>query len=307
VIWRLVLARLVAGIPALLVVTALVFAIVRLIPGDPARILAGDFATDQVVHELRERWQLDRPWPIQYAAYVGGLLRGDLGRSTATGLPVAADLGERFLRTLELATAAIVIGILVGGLAGILGATRRASVVDYLATVVALVGVSTPIFWSGLILILLFSVRLEWLPAGGTGSLAHLVLPAMSLGLFGAGVIARQTRSSMLEALGEEFVRTARSKGLAEQVVVCKHALRNAMIPIVTVVGDQFGRLLGGAILTETVFSWPGMGRYLIDAIAMRDYPVIQAVILIFAACFLVINLLVDISYGLVDPRVRAE
>ena len=306
-IWRLVFTRLVAGIPALLVVTVLVFAIVRLIPGDPARILAGDFATDQVVQELRQRWQLDRPLPVQYAAYLAGLLRGDLGRSTATSLPVAADLGERFLRTLQLASAAIVIGVLVGGVAGILGATRRATVVDYLATVVALVGVSTPIFWSGLILILLFSVRLEWLPAGGTGSLAHLVLPAVSLGLFGAGVIARQTRSSMLEVLGEEFVRTARSKGLAERIVIYKHALRNALIPIVTVIGDQFGRLLGGAILTETVFSWPGMGRYLIEAIAMRDYAVIQGIILVFAACFFVINLIVDISYGMVDPRVRAE
>ena len=305
--WRRVLARLLAGVPALLVVTALVFAIVRLIPGDPARILAGDFATDQVVSELRERWQLDRPWPVQYVTYLRGLLRGDLGRSTATSLPVAADLGERFLRTLQLAAAATVIGVLVGGLAGVLGATQRASWVDYLATVVALVGVSTPIFWSGLILILLFSVRLEWLPAGGTGGLVHLVLPALSLGLFGAGVIARQTRSSMLEVLGEEFVRTARSKGLAERAVVYKHALRNALIPIVTVVGDQFARLLGGAILTETVFSWPGMGRYLIEAIAMRDYPVIQGIILVFAACFFVVNLLVDISYGLVDPRVRAE
>ena len=305
--WRRVLARLIAGVPALLVVTGLVFAIVRLIPGDPARILAGDFATDQVVRELRERWQLDRPWPVQYVTYLRGLLRGDLGRSTATSLPVAADLGERFLRTLELAAVATVVGVLVGGIAGVLGATRRSSVVDYLATVVALVGVSTPIFWSGLILILFFSVRLEWLPAGGTGGLAHLVLPALSLGLFGAGVIARQTRSSMLEVLGEEFVRTARSKGLAERAVVYKHALRNALIPIVTVVGDQFARLLGGAILTETVFSWPGMGRYLIEAIAMRDYPVIQAIILVFAACFFVVNLLVDISYGLVDPRVRAE
>ncbi len=306
-IWRLALHRAAAGIPALLVVTALVFSIVRLIPGDPARILAGDFATDQVVNELRERWHLDRPLHVQYATYLGRLLRGDLGRSTATSLPVAADLWERFLRTLELATAAIVVAALVGGLAGILGATRRATLVDYLSTVLALAGVSTPIFWSGLILILLFSVRLEWLPAGGTGTFAHLVLPAASLGLFGAGVIARQTRSSMLEVLGEDFVRTARSKGLAERVVTYKHALKNALIPIVTVLGDQFGRLLGGAILTETVFSWPGMGRYLIEAIAMRDYPVIQAIILVFATCFLLINLAVDISYGLLDPRVRAE
>jgi peptide/nickel transport system permease protein len=307
VIWRLVLHRVVAGIPALLVVTMLVFAIVRLIPGDPARILGGDVATEDTIRELRERWQLDRPLHVQYATYLARLARGDLGRSTATSLPVAGELGERFLRTLALAAAAIALAAVVGVLAGVLGATRRATVVDYAATVLALAGVSTPIFWSGLILILIFSVRLEWLPAGGSGSLVHLILPALSLGLFGAGVIARQTRSSMLEALGEEFVRTARAKGLAERVVVFKHTLKNALIPVVTVMGDQFGRLLGGAILTETVFSWPGMGRYLIEAISMRDYPVIQGIILVFSGSFLLINLLVDLSYGLLDPRMRPE
>jgi ABC-type dipeptide/oligopeptide/nickel transport system permease component len=304
---RLIASRLAAGVPTLLVVTLLVFAIVRLIPGDPARILAGDFATDEIIAELRARWQLDRPLPVQYTVYLARLLRGDLGRSIATSTPVTADLGERFLRTLELAVAAIVISALLGGLAGILGATHRSSMTDYVATVLALTGVSTPIFWSGLILILLFSVTLEWLPAGGTGSLAHLVLPSLSLGLFGAGVIARQTRSSMLEVLGQEFVQTARGKGLSERAVVYKHALKNALIPVVTVLGDQFGRMLGGAILTETVFAWPGMGRYLIDAILMRDYPVIQAIILVFAASFVAINLLVDISYGLLDPRVRVD
>jgi peptide/nickel transport system permease protein/oligopeptide transport system permease protein len=305
--WRLALTRLVAGVPALLLVTALVFGIVRLLPGDPARILAGDFATEEVVRELRERWQLDRPLPVQYGVYLAGLARGDLGRSTATSLPVGPELSERFLRTLQLAAAATLIAALAGGLAGVLGATRRATVTDYLATVLALTGVSTPIFWSGLILILVFAVWIPWLPAGGTGSLAHLVLPAVSLGLFGAGVIARQTRSAMLETLGEDFVRTARSKGLPERGVVYKHALKNALMPVVTVLGDQFGRMLGGAILTETVFSWPGMGRYLIEAIAMRDYPVIQAIILVFAVSFLVVNLLVDLSYGLLDPRVRVE
>jgi ABC-type dipeptide/oligopeptide/nickel transport system permease component len=305
--WRLAHARLVAGVPALLVVTALVFGIVRLLPGDPARILAGDFATEDVVRELRQRWQLDRPLPVQYAVYLARLGQGDLGRSTATSLPVGPELRERFLRTLELAAAATLIAAAVGGLAGVLGATRRASLTDYLATVLALTGVSTPIFWSGLILILVFAVWIPWLPAGGTGSPAHLVLPAVSLGLFGAGVIARQTRSAMLETLGEDFVRTARSKGLPERGVVYKHALKNALMPVVTVLGDQFGRMLGGAILTETVFSWPGMGRYLVEAIAMRDYPVIQAIILVFAVSFLVVNLLVDLSYGLLDPRVRVE
>ena len=304
---RLCLTRCLAGIPALLLVTVLVFTVVRLIPGDPARILAGDFATDQAVAELRQRWRLDRPLPVQYAAYVAGLARGDLGRSTATSLPVAGELGERFLRTLLLAGAAILVATLVGVTLGILSATHRASLLDFAATALALAGVSTPIFWSGLILILLFSVELPWLPAGGTGSFAHLILPAVSLGLFGAGVIARQTRSSMLETLGEDFVRTARAKGLAEGIVVYKHALKNALIPVVTVLADQFGRMLGGAILTETVFSWPGMGRYLIEAIAMRDYPVIQGIILVFATSFLVVNLLLDISYALLDPRVQPE
>ncbi len=304
---RLCLTRCLAGVPALLLVTVLVFTVVRLIPGDPARILAGDFATDQAVAELRQRWQLDRPLPVQYVAYVAGLARGDLGRSTATSLPVAGELGERFLRTLLLAGAAILVATGVGVALGMLSATHRASLLDLAATALALAGVSTPIFWSGLILILLFSVELPWLPAGGTGSLAHLVLPAVSLGLFGAGVIARQTRSSMLETLGEDFVRTARAKGLTERVVVYKHALKNALIPVVTVLADQFGRMLGGAILTETVFSWPGMGRYLIEAIAMRDYPVIQGIILVFATSFLVVNLLLDISYALLDPRVQPE
>jgi peptide/nickel transport system permease protein len=261
VIARLVAGRLLVAVPTLLAVSVLVFAIVRLLPGDPARILAGDFATDAVVAELRTRWQLDRPLPVQYAVYLAGLVRGDLGRSTATSLPIAADLAGRFLRTVELAVAAIALSALVGIVAGVVSATHRSSAVDYVATVLALAGVSTPIFWSGLILILLFSVRLEWLPAGGTGTLRHLVLPAVSLGLFGAGVIARQTRSSMLDVLGTEYVQTARSKGLGERVVVYKHALKNALIPVVTVLGDQFGRMLGGAILTETVFAWPGMGR----------------------------------------------
>lgn len=304
---RLLASRIVTGVPTLLAVTLFVFTIVRLIPGDPARILAGDFATDEIVQELRARWQLDDPLYVQYGVYLERLLRGDLGQSIATSTPVAGELGERFLRTLELSVAAIAVAAVLGGIAGVLGATRPSTLVDYVATVLALTGVSTPIFWSGLILILFFSVGLEWLPAGGSGTLAHLVLPAVSLGLFGAGVIARQTRSSMLEVLNQDFVRTARSKGLPERAVVWKHALKNALMPVVTVLGDQFGRMLGGAIVTETVFAWPGMGRFLVQSIGMRDYPVIQAIILVFATSFVVINLLVDLSYGLLDPRVRAE
>jgi ABC-type dipeptide/oligopeptide/nickel transport system permease component len=295
------------GIPTLLAVSLLVFAIVRLIPGDPARLLAGDFATDQIVDELRAKWRLDDPLPVQYATYVGGLVRGDFGRSIATSTPILPELVERFLRTLELAVAGILIAMVIGGAAGIVSAVRRSSLVDYVATTLALAGISTPIFWSGLLLILLFSVRLEWLPAGGTGTLRHLVLPALSLGLFGAGVLARQTRSGMLEVLGQDFVRTARAKGLPERSVVVKHTLKNALIPVVTVLGDQFGRLLGGAILTETVFAWPGMGRYLIESIAQRDYPAVQGAILVFAAAVVIINMLVDLSYGMLDPRLRPE
>ena len=301
---KLIVGRFLVGVPTLLAVSVCVFGIVRLIPGDPARLLAGDFATEQIVDELRQRWRLNDPLPVQYAAYLGGLVRGDLGRSITTSTPV---LTERFLRTLELAVAAIAVAAFVGIAAGIVSAIRRATLVDYLATALALTGISTPIFWSGLILILLFSVTLEWLPAGGTGTLRHLVLPAVSLGLFGAGVLARQTRSGLLEVLGQDFVRTARAKGLPERLVVIKHALKNAMIPVVTVLGDQFGRLLGGAILTETVFSWPGMGRYLIDAISQRDYPAVQGAILVFAGAVVLINLLVDLSYGALDPRVRPE
>jgi len=304
---RLVASRLATGLPTLLAVSLLVFAIVRLIPGDPARLLAGDFATEQIVDELRAKWRLNDPLPVQYAVYVGGVVRGDFGRSITTSTPILPELVERFLRTLELAVAGIVVAMVVGGAAGIVSAVRRSSLTDYVATALALTGISTPIFWSGLLLILLFSVRLEWLPAGGTGTLRHLVLPALSLGLFGAGVLARQTRSGMLEVLGQDFVRTARAKGLPERVVVVKHALKNALIPVVTVLGDQFGRLLGGAILTETVFAWPGMGRYLIDSISQRDYPAVQGAILVFAASVVVINLLVDLSYGMLDPRVRPE
>lgn len=304
---RLVASRLATGVPTLLAVSLCVFAIVRLIPGDPARLLAGDFATEQIVDELRQRWRLDDPLPVQYAAYLGGVLRGDLGRSISTSTPVLPELTERFLRTLELAVAGIVVAAAIGVAAGVASAVGRSTLVDYVATALALTGISTPIFWSGLILILLFSVTLEWLPAGGTGSLRHLVLPAVSLGLYGAGVLARQTRSGLLEVLGQDFVRTARAKGLPERLVVVKHALKNALIPVVTVLGDQFGRLLGGAILTETVFSWPGMGRYLIESISQRDYPAVQGTILVFAAAVVVVNLLVDLSYGVLDPRVRPE
>jgi peptide/nickel transport system permease protein len=292
-------------IPTLLVVSVLVFAIVRLIPGDPARLLAGESATPENVAAIRERWGLDRPMAEQYVTYLRRLLAADLGVSISSGGAVVEEIRPRLQLTIQLALAGVAIAIVVGILAGIVGAIRPYSIIDYLTTSVALLGVSVPIFWSGLVLILLFAVNLRLLPSGGTGGPQHLILPALSLGFFGAGVIARQTRSMLLDVMTSDYIRTAWAKGFGEWVVVQRHALKNALIPVVTVIGIQFGRMLGGAILTESVFSLPGMGRYLVGAIASRDYPVIQGCILVFATSFILVNLLVDLLYGVLDPRIR--
>jgi peptide/nickel transport system permease protein len=292
-------------IPTLLVVSVMVFAIVRLIPGDPARLLAGESATPENVAAIRQRWGLDRPMAEQYLAYLRRLFSADLGVSISSGAAVADEIVPRLQLTIQLAIAGVAIAIVLGILAGIVGAVRPYSIVDYLTTSVALLGVSVPIFWSGLMLILLFAVNLRLLPSGGTGGPQHLILPALSLGFFGAGVIARQTRSTLLDVLTSDYIRTAWAKGFGEWVVVQRHALKNALIPVVTVIGIQFGRMLGGAILTESVFSLPGMGRYLVGAIASRDYPVIQGCILVFATSFILVNLLVDLLYGVLDPRIR--
>jgi ABC-type dipeptide/oligopeptide/nickel transport system permease component len=279
--------------------------VVRLIPGDPAQILAGDMATPQAVADLRVQWGLDRPLPVQYFTYLKNLLAGDLGRSVATRNPVTREIGDRYPTTLGLAATGILVAAILGLGAGVLAASKPFSGWDYGSMVLALTGVSTPVFWSGLILILVFSVWLGWLPSGGTGSLRHMVLPAFSLGLFDAGVIARQSRAGLLEVLEQDYIRTARAKGLAEHLVVVRHAFKNAVIPVVTVIGMQFGRMLGGAVLVESVFSLPGIGRLLVTAISQRDYPVIQGICLLLAASFVIINLAVDIAYGYLDPRIR--
>ena len=302
---RFALARLVQLVPTLLVVSVLVFGIAHLIPGDPARLLAGESATPDRLAAIRARWGLDQPLPVQYLTYLQRVLGGDLGVSISSSAPVRDELASRLGLTVQLATLATVLALAIGLLAGTLGALRPYSIVDYLSTSISLLGVSVPIFWSGLVLILLFAVQLHWLPSGGTGTPLHLVLPALSLGFFGAGGIARQTRSTMLEVLVADYVRTARAKGLAERAIVVRHALQNALIPVVTVVGIQFGRTLGGAILTESVFGLPGMGRYLVGGIASRDYPVIQACILVFATSFILVNLVVDLLYGVLEPRIR--
>jgi ABC-type dipeptide/oligopeptide/nickel transport system permease component len=297
--------RVLLAIPSLLLVTLLVFMVVRLIPGDPAQILAGDMATPQAVAELTVQWGLDRPLPVQYFTYLKNLLAGDLGRSIATRNPVTTEIGDRYPTTLGLAATGILVAAILGLGAGVLAASNPFSRWDYGSMILALTGVSTPVFWSGLILILIFSVWLGWLPSGGTGSLRHMILPAFSLGLFDAGVIARQSRAGLLEVLEQDYIRTARAKGLAERMVVVRHAFKNAVIPVVTVIGMQFGRMLGGAVLVESVFSLPGIGRLLVTAISQRDYPVIQGICLLLAASFVIINLAVDIAYGYLDPRIR--
>lgn len=304
---RYLFEKLLLTIPTVLAVVAFVFLSMRLVPGDPAVIMAGDFADAATLARMRTEWGLDRPIHVQFGVFIGNLVQGDLGNSIRSRQPVTRELTRRFAVTLTLAVVSIGVAVAVGLLAGVIGAVRPYSVWDYGATVMALVGVSMPIFWSGLLLIILFSLQLGWFPTGGVGSWRHFVLPSISLGLFAAGVIARQTRSSMLESLGQDYVRTAKAKGLSPMVVVMKHAFRTSLIPIVTITGLQFGRMLAGAILVETVFNLPGLGSFLVTAIAQRDYPVIQGIVLVFAISFTVVNLITDLLYPLLNPQISVR
>jgi peptide/nickel transport system permease protein len=301
------LRRILISIPTIIGVLIIVFSMVRLAPGDPAVLLAGEFASPEVIERARERFGLDRSLPEQFARFVGGLVQGDLGRSTRTNRLVTTDLANFFPNTLELAFAAIVVALVVGVPAGVISALRPNGPLDFGVTFIALLGVSMPVFWFGLLAILFFSVQLGWFPVAGRGTFAHLVLPAITLGLSSTAIIARMTRSSMLEVLNQDFVRTARAKGLRERQVVNKHALRNAFVPVVTVIGLQFGALLAGAVITETVFTWPGIGRLLVDSIRARDYPVVQGAVLLIAVSFVLVNLIVDLIYGFIDPRIRYD
>lgn len=302
--WRYAVQKLVLAVPTVLAVVAFVFVAMRLVPGDPAVIMAGDFADAATLDRLREEWGLNEPLPVQFGVFVGNLVKGDLGDSVRSRQPVVRELGSRLEVTFKLALFSIAITIVIGLVAGIVSAVKPYTMVDYTSTVLSLLGVSMPIFWSGLILIVLFSLRLDWFPTGGIGTWQHYVLPAVSLGIFSAGVVARQTRSAMLESLAKDFIRTARSKGLPPRQVVMKHAFKASLIPIITITGLQFGRMLAGAILTETVFNLPGLGSYLVTAIAQRDYPVIQGIVMVFAISFTLVNLLTDLLYPLVNPQV---
>ena len=294
-------------IPIMLGVTFISFSIMRMAPGDPAELIAGEDATKADIESIREKFGLDKPFLVQYGIYIANLARGDFGVSIRTQRDVVVEIMARYPATMELAGAAIIFATVIGMVTGIIAARNQNSLFDYGSMVVSLFGLSMPAFWLGLMLMLVFAVMLGWFPAVGRGGWSHMVLPAFSLGIQSTAVIARMTRSSLLEVIRQDYIRTARAKGLAERVVVYKHAVRNALIPVVTVIGIQFGGLLAGAILTETVFAWPGVGRLLIKSIYTRDYPLVQGTILFIAFNFVFINLLVDLLYGFINPRLRTE
>lgn len=332
---RYIVRRLLSLIPVLFGISLLVFLFLHLIPGDPAVVLAGERATPAQLEALRQRMGLDQPLIVQYFAFLGNLLRLDLGRSIISGIPIAAELRTRWPATFELSVAAMVVAIALGVPAGIIAAVRKNGPIDNIAMSGSLLGVSMPVYWLGLLLIYLFAVTLQWLPPSGrlgisagfnfqpiTGFyvldallrldfrllgnvLSHLILPALTLGTIPLAILARITRSAMLEVLSQDYIRTARAKGLLERWVIVKHALKNALLPVVTIIGLQFGTLLSGAILTETIFSWPGIGSWIYEGILARDYPVVQGGVIFVAIAFVIINLLVDLSYALLDPRIQ--
>ena len=316
-------------------VSALVFLMLRMIPGDPARLLLGEFATQEDLSRLRTQMGLDRSYPVQYGIYLANILQGDLGHSLRNGEPVVDEIGVRLVATLELSVAAMLIASLVGIAAGVVSSARQYSLFDYGSMFLALVGVSMPIFWLGLMLMYLLAVMFPVMPMMGrigmgsepevvsglmlvdtllagefegfVDALHHLVLPAVTLATIPMAIVARITRSAMLEVLHKDYVRTARAKGMGEAVVILRHALRNAFLPIVTVLGLNLGLLLGGAVLTETIFSWPGLGRYVVDSLMARDYAAVQGCILVFAGLMAFINLIVDLVYAVLDPRIRVH
>jgi peptide/nickel transport system permease protein len=286
-------------------VSVLIFLMLRVLPGDPARVLAGLNASEEQVAQIREQLGLDDSLLAQYWQFISGVLTGDLGTSARTGRPVTTEIAVRLPATLILAISATIIGSVVGVTAGVLAAVRRNTVLDHVVSGVAMMGVSMPVYWMGLLLILLFAVTLGWLPAAGSGEPLSIVLPTVTLAAFSTALISRMTRASMLEVLGQDYMRTAEAKGAPPRTVIVKHGLRNAFIPVLTVISLQFGALLGGAVLTETVFGWPGIGRLLVDSIGARDFAVVQGIVLVYATMFILLNVVVDVLYVVVDPRIR--
>lgn len=302
---RFLATRLLACIPVLFLVVTLVFFAFQLIPGDAARMYVGGYATEEAVEAARHELGLDKPVLVQYANYLQGIVRGDLGKSVQTRRPVLQEIVPSFVNTIQLSIAAIIFASAVGIVLGTVAAVKRGTFWDHFMTVLALFGISVPVFWLGLMMAYYFSVTLHILPSSGKGSWQAFLMPTVCLAAFSVAFITRMTRSSLLEVMGADFIRTARSKGLRESVVVGGHALRNALMPVVTVVGLRFGYMLGGAVVTEQVFAWPGLGRLLVTAVTQRDIPMIQGSLLIFGASFVLVNLAVDMLYTFLDPRIR--
>jgi ABC-type dipeptide/oligopeptide/nickel transport system permease component len=299
--------RLISMVPIVLGVTIIVFSILHLAPGCPTTIMLGDHASPEAIAELRDRLGLDDPIPVQYFRWLSNVVRGDFGRSIHTRQLVGEMIWQRLPATIELTLAALILAMLIAIPVGIISATKQYSIFDHTGMVGALFGVSMPVFWQGLMMILIFSFILGWTPISGRGGIEHLILPAIALGTSQAALIARLTRSSMLEVIRQDYIRTARSKGLVERIVVIKHALKNALIPVVTILALQLPVLFSGAVITETVFAWPGMGRLIVTSIFVRDFPVVQAAVLIIAIMVILCNLLADILYTFLDPRIRYD
>ncbi len=304
---RYIFKRIIMLLPVLIGVSLVSFSLLHIVPGDPAVLLAGEDANEEFIKAVRKEYGLDKPLYVQYFQFISHVVLGDFGISIRNREPVIKLLKERFLFTVQLSFLSILIAGFIGLIAGIISSTKQYSLFDNLSMVGALFGISMPIFWLGLLLMLVFSVQLRWFPAGGKGTLMHLILPAIALGAASSAVIARMTRASMLEIIRQDYIRTARANGLREFIVIYKHALKNAMIPVITVFGLEFGYMLGGAVLTETVFSLPGVGRLMVEGIFQRDYPVVQGSMLLVATTFVLVNLLTDIAYAFFDPKIRYE
>jgi peptide/nickel transport system permease protein len=332
---RYIIKRILLLIPVLLGVSILSFSLIHLAPGDPARTIAGEHASPEILQVIQEKYGLDKPLVTQYWVWLRQVLKGDLGRSIVTNERIAKEILDRFPATVELTFFSMFIAIAVGAFAGIVSASKQYSALDYTTMGVALFGVSMPVFWLGVMLMMVFGVFLRWLPISGrintlisfrritglylldsiiglnwpafSSAVRYLILPSVALGTIPMATIARVTRSSMLEVLRQDFIRTERAKGLPERMVIYKHAARNALLPVITVIGLNFGILLAGAILTETIFSWPGIGRYVVKAVQMRDYPAVQGCVLFFAFMFVIVNLVTDLLYAYIDPRIKYE
>jgi peptide/nickel transport system permease protein len=295
----------VAAVATLVIISSIIFLMIRMLPGDPARVIAGEMATEKDVALLRTRLNLDKPLAVQYGIFLRDVAHGNLGTSARTQSPVVQEVLTRLPRTIHLAVVSMLIATLFGVPAGLAAALRRYTLFDLVVSFGTLCGVSMPVYWLGLMLIVLFAVKLGWLPAAGADSPSSVVLPGITLAMYSIGLVTRMTRASTLDVLCQDYIRTARAKGVSQRLLVYRHVLRNVLIPVITTVGLQFGALLGGAVLTESVFGWPGMGLLLVDSIFSRDYPMIQGIVLVFSVLVISLNLLVDALYGYIDPRIR--